>query len=102
MIKNRKKAINTNCISPNKPSPDAIVKVVSRTNVTKNDMTAESLSPIPEAKSADKISIKDGNTKKIETPIIKNNTANAIKIFLDSFLSLRSDFPIMVFILVQF
>lgn len=96
MIKKIKKAINTNCISPNRPSPDATVNIVSKIRVIKNDITAESLSPNPESRFEDKISINDGKIKKTEALIINNNATREIRIFLESFLSLKSLSPIII------
>ena len=75
MIKKIKKAINTNCISPNRPSPDATVNIVSKIRVIKNDITCDDIQLLP---------------------ALNNNATREIRIFLESFLSLKSLSPIII------
>jgi len=98
IIKKTKKAGKTNWISPIKPSPDTTVNINSKTMVTKNDIIAESFSPRPESKLTEKTSMNDGKNKKPEIKRINNSEIKAIKIFLDSFLSLISLSSIILFI----
>lgn len=97
IIKKTKKAGNTNWISPIKPSPDTMVNTSSKTIVTKNDIIAEPFNPKPESKLSVKTSTNDGKNKKVKIKRINNRDVKAIKIFLDSFLSLISLSSIILF-----
>ena len=72
-----------------------MASTVTKTSETKNDTTAESFKPNPVEVLVDNVSKNDGTMNIIDTIRIINNTVNDNKIFLESFLSFKSEFPII-------
>ncbi len=92
-IKNRKNAARTNWTSPRRPSPETIARIDTKIIETKNETTAELFKPKPEEVTVDSISKNDGKINIADKKRIINNIVNNNKIFLESFLSFKSEFP---------
>ena len=95
-IKNSKNPTTTNLTSPIRPSPETMARTVTKTSETKNDTTAESFKPKPSAVLFDNIALKSSDMNIIAKIKTINNTANASNIFLESFLSFKSELPIIL------
>jgi hypothetical protein len=72
-----------------------MASTVTKTSETKNDTTAEPFKPRPEDVLVDNISKNDGNMNIVDRIRIINNTVNDNNIFLESFLSFKSELPII-------
>lgn len=70
--------------------------MVSKINVTKNEITADSFKSMPGEKPVDIISIKDGDNNITDNVKIEINTVKAISIFLESFLSFKSELLVII------